>query len=209
MTAGLVMGPRGLGTMAAMMMVGPLVGKVDTRILLAVGLGLTAWSFYAMTGWTPDISQSQIVIVGAIQGVGLGFLFVPLTSVTLSTLPAELRTEGAGIFNLSRNIGSSVGISVVNALLTTNTQTNHADIAQYVTSVNRTFETPVIAQNWNPVTAAGRAALDTMITRQAEIIAYMDDYKLLLIATLAVIPLLLVFKTTAQGPSEGHAMVME
>ena len=168
-TAGLVLGPRGVGTMAVMMVVGKLIGRLDTRILLGTGLGLTAWSFYAMTGWTPDVSQMTIIIVGVIQGIGLGFLFVPLSTVTLSTLSPELRAEGAGLYSLSRNMGSSVGISVVNALLTTNTQINHAEIAQHVTSVNRTFAEPSIAQFWNPLTAAGRAALDAMITQQAQI----------------------------------------
>src|SRR5256885_3397733 len=95
-TAGLVMGPRGLGTMAAMMIVGQLVGRVDTRLLVALGLGLTAWPMYEMTGWTPDVSQQTIIINGLIQGAGLGFLFVPLSTVTLSTLAPEQRTEGAG-----------------------------------------------------------------------------------------------------------------
>jgi MFS transporter, DHA2 family, multidrug resistance protein len=113
-TAGLVLGPRGVGTMAAMLVVGKLIGRLDTRILLGIGLGLTAWSFYAMTGWTPDVSQTMIIVVGVIQGVGLGFLFVPLSAATLSTLSPDLRAEGAGIYSLSRNIGSSVGISVVN-----------------------------------------------------------------------------------------------
>src|SRR5271156_4629964 len=75
-TAGLVMGPRGVGTMASMLIVGRLVGRVDTRILLGIGLALTAWSFSTMTGWTPDISESTIIGVGIVQGVGLGFLFV-------------------------------------------------------------------------------------------------------------------------------------
>ena len=79
-TAGLVMGPRGIGTMAAMLVVGRLIGRVDTRALLGFGLGLTAWSFYAMTGWTPDVSQMTIIAVGVIQGIGLGFLFVPLSA---------------------------------------------------------------------------------------------------------------------------------
>jgi DHA2 family multidrug resistance protein len=204
-TAGLVLGPRGIGTMAAMLAVGKLTGRVDTRLLLAIGLGLTAWSFYAMTGWTPDVSQMTIVVVGVIQGIGLGFIFVPLSVVTLSTLSPELRAEGAGLYSLSRNIGSSVGISVVNSLLTTNTQINHAEIAQHVTSVNRMFEDPMIAQFWNPATAAGRAALDAVVTRQAQIIAYIDDYKLLMIATILVIPLLVVFKQASEGGAEDHA----
>jgi MFS transporter, DHA2 family, multidrug resistance protein len=208
-TAGLVLGPRGVGTMGAMLVVGKLTGKVDTRFLLGTGLGLTAWSFYAMTGWTPDVSQTTIIIVGVIQGIGLGFIFVPLSVVTLSTLSSELRAEGAGLYSLSRNIGSSVGISVVNALLTRNTQVNHAEIVQHVTAVNRIFSDPTIAQFWNPFTAAGRAALDAMITQQAQIIAYIDDYKLLMIATLAVIPLLIVFKRPSNGGGKDHAVVME
>jgi MFS transporter, DHA2 family, multidrug resistance protein len=207
-TAGLVMGPRGIGTMAAMLAAGQLIGRIDTRILLGAGLALTAWSFYAMTGWTPDVAQATVVIVGVIQGVGLGLLFTPLSVVTLSTLSPEQRAEGAGLFSLSRNVGSSVGISVVNSLLTTNTQVNHADIVQHVTAVNRMFEHPTIAQFWNPLTAAGRAALDAVVTQQAQIIAYIDDYKLLMIATLVVIPLLIVFKRPSGGGG-AHAVVAE
>jgi DHA2 family multidrug resistance protein len=116
---------------------------------------------------------------------------------TLATLPPELRAEGAGFSTLVRNIGSSAGISMVNSLLTQNTQVNHADIAQHVTAVNRMFGDPAIARIWNPFTAAGRAALDAVVTRQAQIIAYIDDYKLLMIATVAVLPLLLVFRKAA------------
>jgi DHA2 family multidrug resistance protein len=193
-TSGLVMGPRGIGTMAAMLAVGRLTGRIDTRLLLFIGLSLTAWAFYEMTGWTPDVSEGEIIWVGLIQGAGLGFLFPPLSAVALATLPPDWRTEGAGIYNLARNIGSSVGISIVNALLVTNTQANHADISSHVTAVNRAFQNPAIAQFLSPFTEAGRAALDSVITTQAQIIAYIDDYKLLMIATLAVIPLLVVFK---------------
>jgi MFS transporter, DHA2 family, multidrug resistance protein len=208
-TAGFVMGPRGIGTMGAMLVVGRLIGRVDIRLLLGFGLAITAWSFYAMTGWTPDISQFTIISVGVIQGIGLGFLFVPLSVVTLSTLPSELRAEGAGLYSLSRNIGSSVGISVVAALLTRNTQINHAEIVQHVTPVNRMFGMPAVMQFWNPVTAAGRAALDAMITDQAQIIAYIDDYKLLMIATIAALPLLIVFRRASAGASPGHAVVAD
>ena len=208
-TAGLVMGPRGVGTMASMLLVGRLVGRVDTRILLGIGLALTAWSFSAMTGWTPDISESAIIGVGVVQGVGLGFLFVPLSAATLSTLSAEQRTEGAGFYNLSRNIGSSVGISVVNALLTRNTQINHASIATHVTAVNHGYDNPSVAHFWDPLTAAGRAALDSVVTEQAQIIAYIDDYKMLMIATLAVFPLLLVFKRSSRPADTGHLAVAD
>jgi DHA2 family multidrug resistance protein len=208
-SAGLVLGPRGVGTMGSMLIVGRLIGRVDTRLLLALGLGLTAWSFYVMTGWTPDVSQRTIVVVGIIQGVGLGFIFVPLSVVTLSTLAPERRAEGAGLYSLSRNIGSSIGISVVNSLLTRNTQVNHAEIARSVTSVNRAFDDLTITQFWNPVSAAGRAALDAVVIQQAQIIAYIDDYKLLMIATLAAIPLLIIFRKPPPSTAGETMHVME
>ncbi|MGB7832722.1 MAG: EmrB/QacA family drug resistance transporter, partial [Xanthobacteraceae bacterium] len=129
--------------------------------------------------------------------------------VTLSTLSSEQRAEGAGLFSLSRNVGSSVGISVVNSLLTTSTQVNHADIAQHVTAVNRQFDNPAIAHMLSPVTAAGRAALDAIVAQQAQIIAYIDDYKLLMIATLAAVLLLVVFKKPSAGGGADHTLVVE
>ncbi len=203
-TAGFVMGPRGIGTMASMLVVGRLIGRADTRLLLGFGLGLSVWSFYLMTGWTPAVSSWAVIWVGVIQGVGLGFLFTPLSVVSLSTLSPGVRPEGAGIYNLARNVGSSIGISVVSTLLARATQVNHADIAQSVTAVNRQLGHPVIAQMLNPATAAGRAALDALINQQAQIIAYMDDYKFLMIATLAVSPLLIAFTGRPGVPSAEH-----
>ncbi len=207
LTAGLVMGPRGVGTMLATLVVGRFVGKVDTRLLLAIGLGLSAWAFYVMTGWTPDVSEGEIVVAGLVQGAGFGVLFVPMSAVTLSTLSAEDRADGASIFSLSRSIGSSVGISTFSALLTTMTEVNHADISANVTAVNRAFEEPTVTQFLSPVTAAGRAALDALVTQQAQIIAYIDDYKLLLIATLALFALLIIFKKSDRVA--GHAAAVE
>jgi MFS transporter, DHA2 family, multidrug resistance protein len=163
----------------------------------------------AMTGWTPDVSRGAVIGVGVVQGVGLSFLSVPVNSVTLSSLSSEARAEGAGFTTLMRNLGSSIGIAVVNALLTRNTQVNHAAIALHVTAVNRGFDDPMITRLWNPGTAAGRAALDAVITRQAQIIAYIDDYKLLLIATLAAIPLLLVFKKPSGDGAPAHSSAVE
>jgi DHA2 family multidrug resistance protein len=208
-TAGLVLGPRGVGTIGALAIVGRLVGRVDTRILLAIGLGLTAWAFWVMTDWTPDVSQGTVIGIGVVQGIGLGFLTVPINVVTLSSLSPEACAEGAGFSTLLRNMGSSAGISIVNSLLTRNTQVNHSEIASYVRSTNRAFEDPLIGQFWNPVTAAGRAALDAVITRQAEIIAYIDDYKLLMIATLAVAPLFILFTKPSHDVAPDHTQAME
>ena len=198
LTAGFALAPRGVGTLVAMMVVGRLVGRVDTRVLLAIGLGLCAWAMWDMSGWTPNASEWTVAINGVIQGAGMGFLFVPLSVTTLATLTPERRTEGAGFYNLSRNIGQSMGVSVVSALLVSNTQANHAYIGQYVTAVNRQFENPTIAQLWSPFTAAGRAALDSTITLQAQIIAYIDDFKLLMILTLLALPLIFFFRKPAR-----------
>jgi DHA2 family multidrug resistance protein len=208
-TAGLVLGPQGVGSMVCMVIAGRLVGRVDTRLLLGVGLGLSAWGFHETTLWTPDVSPITIMAVGVVQGASIGFLFVPLSVVTLATLPPDLVADGAGFSSLMRNIASSAGISITAALRTQNTQTNHAEIAAHVTAVNRMFDVPAIARFWNPASAAGRAALDAVVTRQAQIIAYIDDFKLLMIVTLAVIPLLMVFKKPSGGGVPDHVMVME
>jgi DHA2 family multidrug resistance protein len=207
-TAGIVMGPRGLGTMACMFLVGRLVGRIDTRLLILTGLLLTAWAMYDMTGWNPNVSQWTIAVTGFIQGAGLGFLFVPLNTVTFATLPPEQRADGTGLFNLSRNVGSSVGISVVSYLLTRNNQVNHATIASHVTAFNHAFDGSIVRHAFSPWTASGRAALDQVIQTQASIISYIDDFKLMMILSLAAIPLVLLLRRAPAGGND-HAMVME
>ena len=207
LTAGFALAPRGFGTLVAMMIVGKLVGRLDTRVLLAIGLGLSAWAMWDMTSWTPDVSEWTVGLNGIIQGAGMGFLFVPLSVTALGTLAPEQRTAGAGFFTLARNIGQSMGASATSALLVGNTQENHAEIGGYVTAVNRVFENPGIAHLWSPFTAAGRAALDATITLQAQIIAYIDDFKLLMILTLLAFPLVFFFKKPPDGNGADHALV--
>jgi len=206
-TAGFALAPRGFGTLVAMMAVGRLVGRLDTRVLLAIGLGLSAWAMWDMTGWTPNVSEWTVGLNGIIQGAGMGFLFVPLSVTALATLTPEQRTAGAGFFTLARNIGQSMGVSATSALLVSNTQENHAEIGGHVTAVNRLFENPAIAHLWSPFAAAGRAALDAAITLQAQIIAYIDDFKLLMILTLLALPLVFFFKKPPGGDGEDHALV--
>jgi len=208
-TAGIVMGPRGLGTMACMFLVGRLIGRIDTRLLILIGLLLTAWAMYDMTGWNPNVSQWTIAVTGFIQGAGLGFLFVPLNTVTFATLAPEQRADGTGLFNLSRNVGSSVGISVVSYLLIRNNQVNHATIASHVTAFNHAFDNGIVRQTLSPWTASGRAALDQAIQTQASIISYIDDFKLMMILALAAIPLVLLLRSAPASGENDHAMVME
>ena len=208
-TAGIVMGPRGIGTMVCMFAVGKLIGRVGVRWLLLAGLGLTAWAMFDMTGWTRDVSQTTIVVTGFIQGAGLGFLFVPLSVVTFSTLPAASRGDGTGLYNLSRNIGSSVGISVVTALLAENVQANHATIAAYITPFNQALHTPAMQQWMSPFSAAGRGSLDAMVTSQATMISYMDDFKLLMLTCLVVMPLVFLLRKSAAPVAVDHSAIME
>jgi DHA2 family multidrug resistance protein len=205
LTAGFALAPRGFGTLAAMMIVGRLVGRLDTRALLTIGLGLSAWAMWDMTGWTPNVSEWTVSLNGIIQGAGMGFLFVPLSVTALATLAPEQRTEGAGFFTLARNIGQSMGVSATSALLASNTQVNHAEIGGHVTAVNRLFANPAVAHLWSPFTVAGRAALDAAITTQAQIIAYIDDFKLLMILTLLALPLLIIFKKPSSSGADRTA----
>jgi DHA2 family multidrug resistance protein len=208
-TAGLVMGPRGMGTMVSMMFVGRLIGRIDIRLLLMTGLLLTAWAMYDMTGWTPNVSEETIAVTGFIQGAGLGFLFVPLTTVTFATLAPEQRADATGLYNLSRNVGSSVGISVVSYLLVRNGQINHATIASHVTAFNHAFNNAAVMSAMSPWRASGRAALDQLIQGQAAVISYIDDFKLMMILSLVVIPLVLLLRRTPAPAGSDHAMVME
>jgi DHA2 family multidrug resistance protein len=208
-TAGIVMGPRGLGTMVCMFLVGRLIGRVDIRLLLATGLCLTAWALYEMTMWTPDVSQWTIISIGFVQGAGLGFLFVPLTTVTFATLLAEKRGEGTGLYNLSRNIGSAVGISVVTALLTENMQVNHEEISSYITPYNRILQNLALTHHLDTATLAGRSALDGMVTLQATIISYADDFKLMMLLSLGALPLLLLLKKAPSSSVPDHTIAME
>jgi DHA2 family multidrug resistance protein len=190
--AGLVTAPSGIGTMIAMMLVGRLVGKIDLRLLLGTGFAITAFSLWQMTRYTLVLSQSDIVWPGVIQGLGLGLVFVPLSAATFATLSPEMRAEGTAIYSLIRNIGSSIGIALVQTLLVRNTQTMHAALTEHVTTVN-----PALLDNLATPQAA--AALNNEITRQASMISYVDDFWLMMILTLCVIPLLLLVKPPAKN----------
>ncbi len=208
LTAGLILGPRGIGTMVAMMMVGRLMGRVDPRAFLLLGLGLSSYSLYEMTGFTPDVSSRTLLWNGIIQGFGLGFLFTPLSTVTFATVPASLRTQATSLFSLLRNLGSSVGVSVVMLMLERNSQIMHAQLSQFASPLNPALHAPFIAQIWNLKTLAGRAALNAEIGKQAEIIAYINDYKMLAILALAASPLVLLLgKPQSRAIDPAHAVM--
>jgi DHA2 family multidrug resistance protein len=193
-TAGVVLAPRGLGTMAAAILCGRLVTMVSPRLLVGVGFVASAWALYDMIFWTPDIDPISIVLTGIIQGLGVGFVFVPLTVAAFATLPADMRTQAAGVYSLMRNLGSAIGISVTGALLTINTQANHAVIAARLTPFDHALQSGSVGQFWNPQRLAGAAQLNAAVTRQASIIAYIDDFKLMLVLALIALPLTLLLR---------------
>ena len=205
-TAGLVMAPRGIGTMAAMVISGRLASRTDPRKLMALGVLLLCWSFWEMTGWTPDVSEERLILTIVVQGVGLGFVFIPLQVLAFATLAPELRTDGASLFALFRNIGAAIGVSITSTLLARETQGLHAIIGANVTPFNRALGMGAAHALLDPATARGAVLLDGMIDRQAQIIAYVDTYRLMIFTTLpALLLLLLMRRPRAAAPApEGH-----
>jgi DHA2 family multidrug resistance protein len=207
-TTGLITAPRGAGTMIAMMVVGRLAGKIDARYIMACGLSLTAFSLWQMTHFSLLMNETPIIVSGVLQGFGIGLSYVPLSTLAFGTLPSYLRNEGTAFFNLLRNIGSAIGISVVQTLLTQNTQIMHAHLAENITPY--TLDNPAYgSMHINPSSTISLAGLDGFITNQAAMIAYIDDFKLMMVITIAVIPLLLLLRKPNHKPDPQHAAVME
>jgi DHA2 family multidrug resistance protein len=207
LTAGMVLAPRGIGTMFAMMFIGRIINRVDPRLLVLFGLSVTVAVLYEMTGFTPDVSRFTLIRTGIEQGIGLGFLFVPLSTITFATLTPEFRTQGTALFSLMRNLGSSIGISVVIFLLTRNTQVVHSQLVEQVTPFNEALRTGAVHRIWNMTTTLGRAALDAEITRQAAIIAYIDDYKFMMLIALAAMPIVFLLRKGGPPADAGHAVL--
>ncbi len=171
---GLLIMPRGIGTMAAMFVVGQMLeSRIDPRLPVFVGLLLTSYSLYLMTKFTADMPQAPVIWSGVVQGLGVGLVFVPITTIAYSTLARSARTEAASMYSLIRNIGSSLGISIVMTLLVRSTQINHAEIASRITPFNERGVFPAL---WNLHSTEGLMALNAEITRQAAAIAYVNDF---------------------------------
>jgi DHA2 family multidrug resistance protein len=188
LTAGILLAGRGVGTLIAMIMVGRLMKLVEARWLVLAGLVLASVTLYQMVGFTDQTSSRTIVTASIVQGFGLGLVFVPLSTVAFATLPGYLRTEGTAILTLVRNVGSSIGISMVIAQLTNTTVRMHAHLTEFITPFNNALQAPDVSAILNMATDTGRALLDLMVTQQATIIAYANDFKLLMYLTLATFP---------------------
>jgi DHA2 family multidrug resistance protein len=204
LSSGYLLGTRGIGTFVAMFLVGRLSGKVDSRILIFIGLVLATTSLWQMVGWTLDVPAQTIAINSVMQGFGLGFVFVPLNTIAFASLPAELRTEGAALWTLIRNIGSSVGISVVIAQLTTMITTYHSQLVERVTPFSDAMHLP----NAGALAAPGLPTLETLealVTQQAAIMAYSNDFLLMTLVSLCAFPLLALIRSPKSAAASAKA----
>ncbi len=205
---GLVMAPRGVGTMIMMILVGRLMRIVDARFLVVAGLLLTVWSLHMMTGFSPQMDAHLIIWSGVVQGLGLGLVFVPMSTVAFATLPNQYRTDATGLFSLVRNIGSSIGISIVTVMLTRNTQINHAELGAWLTPFNPMMQWLTREMGGNQPMAASVA--DQLVNQQALMISYVNDFKLMMLVTLVAIPLaLLLRKPKPAAPGEPMAIAAD
>jgi DHA2 family multidrug resistance protein len=192
---GMVLMPRGVGVLISMQMAGLLMRKgVDPRWLVASGFLIGAWSLHAMAGWSLEADRWHFVYTGLVQGLGIGLVFIPLNSTAFATLPPHLRTDGSSLMNLMRSVGSSVGISVMATLLARGIQRSHEELASHVTGE---VSTAIDLSTLDRFQQYGQTALsiaDLEVTRQAAMIAYINDFQIMMWMSLAAVPLVLLMR---------------
>ena len=205
MQTGLLMTPRGIGAMLVMMIAGRLTRVMDPRLLMAVGVIAIAGAMWDMTHWTPEVSLMRLSVVTMIQGVGISFVFIPLQVVGFATLPANLRTDAAALYSLSRNIGSAIGVSATSTLLAASVQQIHAQLAEQVTPFNRALQTGAQGLFLGPATPFGVQGIEAQVQYHAYVAAYANDFLLMFWTCVPLLPLLFFMrKPAAQNvkPSE-------
>jgi DHA2 family multidrug resistance protein len=209
-TAGLLL--ASCGTFVAMMLVGRLMRLIEARTLIISGLSLTGLSLFYMTGWTDQTGVPEIVTLSIIQGFGFGLVFVPLSTVAFLTLPNHLRTDGTSMLTLMRNVASSIGISIVIAQLTEGSRRVYANLSEHINPFNHAMQMPNVAGMIDMNTDTGRAMADAMVGIQAQIIAFSQDYQLVMLFILCSIPLAIMIGSTkatlrAQAAPADHAVM--
>lgn len=191
---GMLLSPRGVGVLVTMFIAGQLMTRIDPRWLISTGLVLFAWSLWRMTHWSLGMDWRPVVLDGFIQGLGMGLVFMPLNAMAFATLSARYRTDGASLLNLFRSVGASAGISMVTMFLARNTQVSHADIAQHVTSTTIPSLDLSAADGLGVLSDGIYAFANSEVTRQAMMIAYLDDFYLMAIISIAVLPLVILLR---------------
>jgi DHA2 family multidrug resistance protein len=195
-TAGLLLASRGCGTFVAMMLVGRMMRYIEARTLIIGGLSLTCLSLFYMTYWTDQTGVPEIVTLSIVQGFGFGLVFVPLSTVAFLTLPNHLRTDGTSMLTLMRNVASSIGISVVIAQLTEGSRRVYAVLSQHINPFNNAMQMPDVRGMIDLGTDKGRAMADVMVSLQAQIIAFSQDYQMVMLFTLCAIPAAITIGST-------------
>jgi DHA2 family multidrug resistance protein len=193
-TTGLVSVPRGLGSFVAMFAVGQLMTRLDVRLIILTGLLFTALSAWQMMKFTIVMPAVPIMISGVCSGLGTGLIFVPLSTLAFATIAPEKRTEAAGLFTLSRNIGSSAGISIMTALLSRNMSIVHSGLVEHIRPDNPMAHAPYVSSMMGFASQRGLALFDALASQQAALVAYIDDFKLMLWITILSIPMLLLMR---------------
>lgn len=198
---GEAMVPRGVGALISMQLAGLLVRRgFDTRLLVGAGFAIAAFSLWQMAGWSLSVSRDQIMLTGLIQGIGMGMVFIPLNAAAFATLPPQQRTDGSSLLNLARNIGASVGIAVTTAFASRSVQVSHADLAGHVTASASSMIDVSTIDRFQELGEAGLRMIDAEVSRQAAMIAYVNDFYLMMWLALAAVPLALLLKRQADGP---------
>jgi DHA2 family multidrug resistance protein len=154
---------------------------------------------WLMTRFSLDMTAGPLILSGLIQGVGTGLVFVPLATIAFATLDARYRGDAASVFTLLRNLGSSAGISILEALLTQNVEVSRSDMTPHVTPDNPIFRF-FAPSAWNLSTTSGLSAVSGEINRQASMVAYIDDFQLMLVGSIAILPLLLLMSGPKRRP---------
>ena len=192
--------------MAAMFVVAPLINRVDNRLIILFGFLLTAVSMWQMSQFSLQMGMAPVIISGLLQGFGLGCTLVPLNIIALSTLPRHILTQGTAIRSLMRNLGGSIGISILVATLAENTQVVHSRLVEGLRPDNPLAQAPYLAAPFSLTTPSGIAALNAEVTRQAAMVAYIDDFKLMMLIALASLPLLLLLREARRRPPPAAAI---
>jgi MFS transporter, DHA2 family, multidrug resistance protein len=210
--SGFAVSPRGVGAVVSMMIVGRLIARVDTRYLIIFGFSVLTFSTYLFTLINLDIAQSNIIVPMLISGVAMGFVFVPLTTMSVATLPQAEIGNASGVYNLMRNTGGSIGIAIMTTLLSRNQQIHQAVLSAHTTEYDPAFRalfeqlrSGFIVMS-DPVTATQQtyAAISGMVQRQAGVLAYIDDFWLLTVLCALCIPACFLFKKVRHiKPVEG------
>jgi DHA2 family multidrug resistance protein len=187
-----MMAPRGFATLISMMIVGRLTGKVDARILMLFGTGMMAWSLYEMTGFDLQMDYWPVVITGVMQGFGMGFVFVPLSTMAFATIAPSFRADGTSMFSLVRNMGQGVGISIVTAVLSSMMQVNHQELGERLTATSQAVrdQMPTLLSGDPTVVSI----VNGLVSQQAAMMSYLDDFWLMTLLSLLAVPLILMLR---------------